>query len=59
MRIAKGTYLRDAVYRGHPVEHADRLGRGLVLTTKNAFFLIEGETKKALLEKDGFSQSPQ
>jgi hypothetical protein len=54
VRIAKGTYLRHGVYRGHPVEHvsADRLGRGdLVLTTKNAFFLIEGETKKLSLKK--------
>jgi hypothetical protein len=54
VRIAKGIYFRDGVYRGHPVEHvsADRLGRGdLVLTTKNAFFLIEGETKKLSLKK--------
>jgi len=54
VRIAKGIYFRDGVYRGHPVEHvsADRLGRGdLVLTTKNAFFLIEGQTKKLSLKK--------
>jgi hypothetical protein len=54
VRIAKGIYFRDGVYRGHPVEHvsADRLGRGdLVLTTKNAFFLIEGEIKKLSLKK--------
>lgn len=52
--IAKGIYLRDGVYRGHPVDHvcADQLGRGdLMVTTKNVFFLIGGQTKKLSVKK--------
>ena len=52
--IAKGIYLRDGVYRGHPVDHvcADRLGRGdLMVTTKNVFFLIWGQIKKLSVKK--------
>ena len=52
--IAKGIYLRDGVYRGHPVDHvcADRLGRGdLMVTTKNVLFLIGGQTKKLSVKK--------
>lgn len=52
--MAKGIYLRDGVYRGHPVDHvcADQLGRGdLMVTTKNALILIEGQTKKISMKK--------
>ena len=52
--IAKGIYLRDGVYRGHPVDHvcADQLGRGdLMVTTKNVLFLIGGQTKKLSVKK--------
>jgi hypothetical protein len=52
--MAKGIYLRDGVYRGHPVDHvcADQLGRGdLMVTTKNVLFLIGGQIKKLSLKK--------
>ena len=54
LRIAKGVYLREGVYRGHPVEHVstDHLGRGdLIVTNKNLFFVIQGQTKKLSLKK--------
>jgi hypothetical protein len=54
VRIAKGVYLREGAYRGHPVEHisTDHLGRGdLVLTNKNVFFVIDGQTRKLSLKK--------
>jgi hypothetical protein len=54
VRIAKGIYLREGAYRGHPVEHisTDHLGVGdLVVTNKNLFLVTGGHTKKLSLKK--------
>jgi hypothetical protein len=54
VRIAKGIYLREGAYRGHPVEHVstDHLGLGeFVVTNKNLFVVIGGRTTKLSLTK--------
>jgi hypothetical protein len=54
VRIAKGVYLREGAYRSYPVEHVstEHSGRGdLILTNKNLFFVIAGQTTKLSLKK--------
>jgi len=54
VRIARGVYLRQGAYRSYPVEHVstEHSGRGdLILTNKNLFFLIAGQTTKLSLKK--------